>query len=1076
MHALKSKSKEIAIQSALWFSQMMRAISRVAIAAIVFCCVSTSLYAQFTSGTIVGIVYDPSGAAVANCTVTAKDVATGAVRTVTTDASGYYTMPSLMPDSYELTATASGFTVATSQITLTLNQTLNFDFHLKVGSIRQSVVVNTSSSTLALETESHQVGDLLTAHTIENLPANGRDLFQTLQSGTNISPFQNAPGPIANFKTTGNSLTIGGSASGMTSYLEDGVSNYNLLTKTTNLQPSIESVQEVNLTQSGASARFDQPSVVNVITKNGTNQFHGRAYDYVRSDALDTVGYFKVPKPSLSYNQFGANIGGPIVRNKLFFFFDYAGLRESQGVTLFADVPTAAESQGNFSQDPYTIYDPSTYNPQTGTISPFPNNIIPASRISPFATKFLAYYPQPTGSAIPNLNFQKNVADTRTYNSYLGRIDYNIGSRDTAYGAFETINPSILQPSFSPNSIFTYLNVQTARNGYVQETHTFNPNLLNIVRFGYNYSDIFYSTVGTGSQDFVKEFGLQNLNPVPAQYVPPAVSLVTHSGLGNPTSPQGAIQDLYQYEDELDWVRGKHNIYVGGTLDKIDFNGNWTVWNSGQYTFTGQYTSNHNTAKLAGGGDLADLLLGFPTVAEGGTGVTIADFREWNVLPYMQDNWRISSRLTLNLGLRYDYFGSPNDANGRSNIYQPSTNTNHRGTFHQNYFDFAPRVGFAYSITDNTVMHGGYGIYYSQFSYNQLQFLMINPPNYYLQLNTYNISTLTPVTDTFVSNPTTSGLAPFTVALDMPVPAVQQWNLSFQRSIGSDWIATLSYLGNKSTHMQIRDNPNQASLPSNPSHPSPIQSRRPYPWVGDVYQVSAIAYGNYNGLEAELERRFSRGLSVLTSYVWSKSLDSLNNGAESPEFRRNVALEYGLSDFNAAQVFKFSAVYNLPLGAGKTYLSSNNWFNKQVIGGWQVSDILTVQSGLPFNVGAVDLSDTGGFHAQRANRICNGNHPAQQSITHWFNTACYVQPGVGQLGTEGRDDIIGPRTTNLNLSLFKEFPLTKDKLVQFRSDFFDALNHPLLGIPNAFTKSPVNGQITNITGARDIQLSLKLIY
>lgn len=1034
------------------------------------------LEAQFTSGSIVGIVYDPSGAAVANCAVTAKDVATGAVRTVTTDASGYYTLPALMPDSYDLTATATGFEVTTSRITLTLNQTLTFDFHLKVGSASQSIEVNSSSSTLALETGNHQVSDLLGAQSIENLPANGRDVFQTLQAGANVAPFQNAPGPIANFKTTGDNLTIGGSASGTTTYLEDGVTDFNLLTKTANLQPSIESVQEVNITQSGASARFDEPSVVNVITKSGTNRFHGRAYDYNRSDALETVGYFKVPKPALTYNQFGGNIGGPIIRDKLFFFFDYAGLRESQGQTLFDYVPTAAEKQGNFSQDPYTIYDPATYNPKTGAISPFPNNIIPASRISPFAAQFLSYYPLPTGSAIPRLNFQKNVQDTTTYDSYLGRIDYNISSRDTIYGAFETTNPSILNPSFSPNPVFTYENIQTARNGYAQETHTINPNLLNIVRFGYNYSDIFYTTVGTGSQDFVKAFGLKNLNPAPSQYTTPAVTLSTHSGLGNATSPQGAIQGLYEFADEADLIRGKHYIYVGGELDKLDFNGNWTVWNNGQYSFNGQYTSDHNTAKETGGSDIADLLLGFPFQAEGGSGVTVANFRQWNVLPYLQDDWRVSSRLTLNLGLRYDYYGSPNDANGRSNIYDPSTNTNHRGTFRQNYLDFAPRVGFAYSINENTVMHAGYGIYYTPFQYNQLQFLMINPPNFYLQLNTYALNAPTAVTNTFVAHPTTSGLAPFTIALNMPVPYVQQWNVAFERSIGTEWVATLTYLGNKSAHLQIRDNPNQASLPANPSNPTPIQSRRPYPWVGDVYQISDISYGNYNGLEASLERRFSRGLSVLTNYVWSKSLDSINNGAEQPEFRTDVAREYGLSDFNPAQIFKFSGVYNPPFGAGRRYLGASNWFNKQVVGGWQVSDILTVQSGLPFNVSANDLSLTGGDHAQRANRVCNGNRPPQQSIKFWFNTACYVQPGVGQLGTEGRDDIIGPRTTNLDLSLFKEFPSKHDTTVQFRSDFFDALNHPLLGTPNASTTSPVNGQITNITGQRAIQLSLKFLF
>ena len=1034
------------------------------------------LRAQVTSGSIVGAVYDSSGAAIANCAVTATDLATGSQRQVQSNDSGYYTIPSLSPDPYKLTAAAAGFEETSSQITVTLGQTSNFDFHLNPGSINQNVEVNASSSSMQLETSSHQIGSLVGSHSIENLPANGRDLFQTLQSAANVAPFQNAPGPVSNFRTTGNSLTIGGSASGTTSYLQDGVSNFSMLTKTSNLQPPIEAVQEVSIIQNGASARFDEPSVVNVITKGGTNRFHGRVYDYFQNDALNTIGYFHVPKPPLRYNQFGANIGGPIMKNKLFFFFDYAGLRESQGTTLFANVATAAERQGDFSQDNFLIYDPATYNQQAGTISPFPHNTIPQGRLSSFAQQFVAYYPLPTGSAIPNNNFQKGVSNTTTYNSYLGRIDYNIRSQDTLYGAYETTNPRILNPSISPNPIFNYINIQTAKNAYLQETHTFGANTLNIIRFGYNNSNIFYSTAGTGTTDYVTQFGLKNLNPAPSQYAPPAVSLIAHTSLGSPTSPQGALQNLYQFADEVNLTRGKHYIYVGGELDKLDMNGNWTIWNSGQYTFTGQYTSNHNVGHLGGGSDLADLLLGFPTSAEGGTGVTIANFRQWNVLPYIQDDWRISSRLTLNLGLRYDYYGSPDDANGHSNVYDVATNTNHKGTFHQNYLNVAPRVGFAYSIGGGTVVHGGYGIYYSPFQYNQLQFLMINEPNFYLQLNTYPLTALTPVTDTFAAHPTLSAEAPFTISLRMPTPYVQQWNLSVQRSLGSQWLGTLSYLGNKSDHLQIRQNPNQASLPADPKNPTPIQSRRPYPYVGDVYQIAAIAYGNYNAFEAELERRFSTGLSFQANYVFSKSMDALNNGAEQPEYGPDVHAEYGLSDFNAAHVFKASGVYELPFGTGKSHFGGANWFDTQVIGGWQASGILTVQSGLPFNASATDLSNTGGNHAQRANQLCDGNRPAGQSIRHWFNTACYIQPSIGQLGNERRDNILGPRTTNLDLSVFKDFALPESTALQLRSDFFDSLNHPLLGIPAAAVGTPTYGQITTITGARAIQLSLKFSY
>jgi hypothetical protein len=597
--------------------------------------------------------------------------------------------------------------------------------------------------------------------------------------------------------------------------------------------------------------------------------------------------------------------------------------------------------------------------------------------------------------------------------------------------------------------------------------------MLNVFRFGYNESNIFFTFAG--KDNYVSQFGLQNLNPAPSQYQPPMVSLTSHTGLGNAASPQGALQRLYEFADEINVTLGKHYIFAGVELDKLGMDGQWGIWNNGQYTFNGQFTSNHAT-KLTGGRDIADLLLGFPSAAEGGTGATVASFRQWNVFPYIQDDWRISKKLTLNLGLRYDYYGAPADANGRSNVYDVSTNTNHPGTYHQSYLTFAPRFGFAYAPGNGTAVHGGYGIYYSPFQYNQLQFLMINQPNFFLQLNTYSLANPTPVTNTFVANPSLSASAPFTIQLEMRTPYVQQWNLSVQQSLGPKWLATLAYLGNSSTHLQIRRNPNQASLPANPSSPSPIQSRRPYSYVGDVFEIASLGYGNYNGLVTELKRNFSNGTSLSMNYVWSKSLDALNNGAATPQYGLNVPAEYGLSDFNAAQVFKASGLYQLPFGKGQRFLGGSNWFNTQVIGGWQTSGILTVQSGLPFTVSATDLSNTGGYHSMRANQTCNGNRPAGQSINHWFDTSCFTQPGVGQFGNARRDNLIGPRTTNLDMSLFKSFALPESTSLQFRTDLFDSLNHPLLGIPVANVASPAYGKITDISGNRIVQFSLKLVY
>jgi hypothetical protein len=335
------------------------------------------------------------------------------------------------------------------------------------------------------------------------------------------------------------------------------------------------------------------------------------------------------------------------------------------------------------------------------------------------------------------------------------------------------------------------------------------------------------------------------------------------------------------------------------------------------------------------------------------------------------------------------------------------------------------------------------------------------------------------VTNTFVANPALSAQAPFTIQLHMKVPYVEQLNFSVQRSLGAQWLATISYLGNLSDHLQIRQNPNQASLPTNLSNPGTIASRRPYSYVGDVFQVASIAYGNYNGLIGDLKRNFSHGMSLSTSFVWSKSLDALNNGAATPQYGPDVQAEYGQSDFNAGKVFKASGTYELPFGAGRQFLGGKNWFDNQVIGGWQASGILTVQSGVPFSITTTDLSQTGGDHSMRANQTCDGNRPQGQSFTHWFNTSCYVQPGQYQFGNEQRDNLIGPRTTNLDMSFFKAFALAESKFVQFRADLFDSLNHPLPTVTSGTTatvSSNSYGKLTTIPGNRIVQFSLKIIF
>ncbi len=745
------------------------------------------LDAQFTSGSITGTVSDESGAAIPNAAVTATSTTTNLTLTVTTEESVYITLSQLEPGEYKLNAASKNFELTSATITLTLGQVLKFNFALKIGTANQTIEINASSSALALETQSHDVGNIMPAESVENLPASAGSVFSTLTAATNVQPYDSSTqfGDILTYNEGANSLTVGGTAFGTSSYLQDGVTNFNMFTKTANLQPSIEAVQEVSLVQNGASVRFDEPSVVNVITKGGTQHFHGRLYDYLRNDDLNAIGYYKTPKPPVRYNQFGLNIGGPILNNKLFFFFDYAGYRQQSSSVLYAIVPTDKERAGDFSDSTVfrtnnTIYDPATYDATTGAISPFPGNVIPTDRLSTFATQFLQYYPRETGSVIPGLNYQTTKAYTASYDSYVGRLDYRIRDTDMIYGAYETTDPNSVSPTFATTPIFNGESPLGARNAYVQEVHTFSHGAVNIARFGYNGSTVLSTIAGSGAENYLQQFGIQNLNPTQAQYAPPSVAFTGHSSIGNPYAPQGANQKFFEFSDEGDWTLGKHNLIIGGELDKLFFDGNWVIFQDGYFVFNGEYTTDH-TAAFNGGNDLADFMLGLPVETLGSKGTTVGHFRQWNVFPYVQDDWRISKKLTLNMGLRYDYYESPQDALGLASIYLYQTNppTTHKGTFPQNYTNFAPRVGFAYSINGNTVIHGGYGIYYSPFMYAELLYTLANPPNWVLQTNVNSLADPVDIGDSFAANPAV--VSPWDTDLNMPTPRVQEFNLSVQK-------------------------------------------------------------------------------------------------------------------------------------------------------------------------------------------------------------------------------------------------------------------------------------------------------
>jgi outer membrane receptor protein involved in Fe transport len=1034
---------------------------------------------QVAQGGLNGAVTDPSGGVLAGCNIKVESTSNGTTRSVQTNASGLYSILQLQPGSYTVTAQLQGFKTATAPVAVAVGTTVTLDFRMELGSVSENVNVSAQSGTVALAQDSHQISTTLASDSLQAIPVNGQNFLSIAATAPGVqSSLDSIQSTDTTFYKTGvNQLVTGGQGLGTVDYLLDGVINLALLSQSENVVPSIESIQEVVVEQNGMSARFGNPGVVNVVTKSGSNSVHGQAYDFLQNDAFNARNYFAVTVPTLRYNQFGANVGAPIIKNRLFAFFDYSGLRENAPTVVSTLVPTAQERQGNFQADGITIYDPLTYNPTIGTISPFPNDTIPAARISEFATKFLPYFPLPTGPTVNGVNFQENTPNTTTQNQYLGRIDYTPTEKDTIYGEIIDNNAPITSASIN-GPTFNLLNTFRGVSAFVQDIHTFSPMLLNTARVGYNRSVTYRILQGAGSQDFATYFMLGNIAPNLDQSEPPSASISGCCSAGDAFSPQGATQNLFQYSDEVNWTRGPHQFFFGAELDRIQFKGGWVIWNNGQYNFSGQYTSNHlSGTDLILGPGLADFLLGFTSSADGGIGDTQGDFREWDTALYFQDNWKINAKLTVNLGLRYQYDQPSRDITGHASVYDLATQTRRVGPWNANHLNFSPRLGFAYSLNPATVLRGGYGIYFSQHYNNELQFTLANPPNYSLQTPVFPINQLVPVEDAFTGAPGPSGLSPFIMSTSMPTPYTNQWNLNIQRSLGADYLATIAYVGNAGHHLPVRFNPNQAAVDSNPANPTPVDSRRPYPSVGDFMADFDVSWSNYNALQASLQKSFTNGLLFLANYTYSRSLNISDTTGGNPENGLYIRSSYGPANFDRPNVFKLSGAYELPFGTGKPLMRNANRLLDEAIGGWQASGFMYSQSGNPFTVNATDLSNTGSDHDQFANRSCKTYYNVpNRSVFNWFNTSCFAQPPVGTLGTYGRDYLRAPRNTNVDFSVIKRFPITEKRWLEFHADAFSVFNHPLFSTGDVSITDPTFGQIRTAAGSRVLQFALKVVF
>ena len=1118
---------------------------------------ATQLHAQVATGTVTGTVTDKTGAVVANAAVTATNSDTGGVRTTVSNGTGFFSLPALPPGPYKIDVTASGFQGAASTIALSLGQTLNVNFQLQIGSTSEKVEV-VANETTGLETQGHELSTVMEAKTLETMPElssyrNATFYAQTTEVGVQPGSYQganNLNSNVSQYNQQSNTVFIGGQGFWSSTYLLDGVVDMSYFDQTATVNTPPAATEQVEIIRNSANARYDGATALNAITKSGTTSFHGRVYEELQNNQMNARGWNAGALSELRYNQFGADAGWtiPFTHKKAFFFVDYQGFRQIQAAFLQDFLPTQAERNGDFSADlvansatgqPATvIYDPTTFNPAitpnggANALQPFAyngqKNVINPALISPLAKAYLnLIYPYPNykNTATGN-NYGSTHAKTQfRHDNYLYRVDYNISEKDHVYGAYDTNNPNIIRPEFVDDCLCVEPNQLFGTDIYIAHSHVFNPSLVNTARVGFARSQNGqqFGQINNGTDYFHGTFGLTGLNPPPSVWGWPAFNPAGYSGPSG--SPLLATQNMYEYSDEINLVHGKHSMFFGGEFDWIDYNAFWYTGSpNGSLAVNGEYTYNGSSAaawqrpgqwllgsvsKMPAANELADFLLGYYSSTGATAGSQVGYFHQHNIMPYFQDDWRITPRLTLNLGLRYDYYSPPKEQKNHAGTLDPVTGKFTEGPWAPNRYNFSPRAGFAYSLDDKTSIHGGGGIYYYQFSYYDLVGYTTDPL-YNTGLNSVQTQT-NPViwpSSNSAKNPNT-GAAPgaqefFTLAnaeaiwaamppptgvyvpgnlafaAKMPTSYSEQWNLAVQRTFGRDWLLTIDYLGNSSHHIFSYSNINQAALPSasdpNPGSTASINARRPYQAVqGNIIMQNKWGQSHYHGLEAQLKKRFGNGFQMNTNIVWQKSMDYGDSDHKiTGEAGLDHHVDYGPSDFTQKYAYKLSGIYEPPIGKGKRFLNSGKWWQNE-LGGWRFSGFMTVYAGPMFNVTASDNSNTGGSITNRAQESCNGNN-GPRVVTQWFNTSCYAVPAVSTFGNERRNNLVGPRNTNVDLSVSKDMEIHDNLKFQWRTDAYSALNHPLLNLPNTSCCTGSFGQITSAGGARVIQLSARVLW
>ncbi len=959
------------------------------------------------------------------------------------------------------------------------------DLVLQLGNVNESVTV--SAEAAQLQTDTATMGQVIAESAVADLPLNGRNFLQlaTLSAGT-VPATSNTAAAARLGRPTLTAHVSGGRAS-ENSFLLDGIEMRGSRFGEISILPAPDTIKEFKIQQNYYSAEYGTSlGIVSVFTKSGANEFHGAAYEFLRNSDLDARNFFDGAAPPLyKQNQFGAVLGGAIVKNKTFFFGGYDGQRIAQSTVQFATVPSPQLLTGNFTglaaiKDPFN------------SSAPFPGNIIPGSRISKIASNFNAYIPAPNSNS-PQGNYTGSPATTNNYNQFDTRVDHTFSQSDSMFVRYLQSDWSIVNLGLLPYSGSEYpLN---GKNAVIQETHI-SPTLVNTVKLG--FSRAFTEPANqTSSTDLAKQIGFLNTEVSPLDYNLPRFTIAGYTQMGHSQQTFHQWTNTYILSDTLILMKGRHNISMGGDIRENRSPQQTTNGTNGRMTMNGQFTGNA----------LADYLLGAYQAASVMDTSGNLDVRYSNIAAFVQDDFKITPRLTLNLGVRWEYqqpwqvpgggagyfdptipglrLAKPPSAFGL-NVSAPFIVVGGVGNsvYKPDYKNFIPRFGFAYRATDKTVIRGGYGIFYVQNQGSWVVGEALNP-GLAVTLNFTNSAGQTPrLLDTLFDSPAvaaTSAAATFSgVPPNRQNSYIQQWNLNIQRELPGHLIAQVAYTGSVGRHLVSQQDINLAAF-NLPGQNLSLAARRPYPNFGSIVYWASNGNSNYNAFTANLERRFARGFSVLSNYAYSKSIDddSMGNTDDIVQmWPQNLRLDRSVSDYDTRHRFTTSVVWELPFGKGRPYLGSSAGLANWAVSGWQMNGILQLQSGLPFTVTEVgDLANIGFTGNERGNRLSSGilSNPTPN---HWFDTSAYVLQAAGTYGNSARDTAFQDGTKNLDLSLFKNNYIFGEKRwnLQFRAEFFNFLNNVNFGRPNQSINGPAFGVVTSAATPRQIQFALKFLF